>query len=87
MFFIYFIYGLILGVLLFVVFKSALALMLLYILVAELIIFLMYFSLNYVYNPIVRLAYNICLLLGYFSGLILYGTIDYNDPNIPNFFQ
>ena len=83
MFFIYFLYALALGVFLYLIFKSQILVLLFYICVAELIIYILYFKYSLEYNPFTRLLYNICVLLGYFSGLILYGGIDRHDPNIP----
>jgi len=86
MFFIYFLYAIALGICLYLIFKSELLVLLFYIAIAELLIYIFYFKYHLEYNPFIRLAYNFCLFLGYFSGLILYGSIDIRDPNIPNFF-
>ena len=75
------------GVFLYLIFRSQLLVLLFYVAIAELIIYLLYFKYHYEYNPFIRLAYNTCLFLGYFSGVILYGTIENYDPNVPNFFH
>jgi len=86
MFFIYFLYAIVLGIFLYLIFKSQLLVLLFYIAIAELLIYISYFKFRMEYNPFTRLAYNTCLFLGYFSGLLLYGGIDSHDPNIPNYF-
>jgi hypothetical protein len=48
-------------------------------------IYLMYKKFHFEYAPFTRIFYTISLLLGYFSGALLYG-LDYKDPNIPNAF-
>ena len=87
MFLLLFLYSIVLGICLYLVFKEHLLTLLFYLVIFELIMFLMHIKFRLEYNPFVRLGYLSTMLLGYFSGFLLYGYIDHNDPNIPNVFN
>ena len=87
MFLLFFIYGIILGIFLYLIFKQNLLTLLFYVVIFELFIFLLYVKFRLNYDPFIRLGYILFLLLGYFSGFFMYGYINFNDPNIPNIFN
>ena len=78
-------YSIVMGILLYIIFRYQLLSMLFYLMIAEMCIYIMFKKFKYEYTPFVRIFYAISLLLGYFSGAMLYG-LDYKDPNIPNNF-
>lgn len=86
MFLLYFIYAIVIGLFLYLIFKSNVDVIIFYIILGELIIFTMYKHFKFEYQPLIRLSYIITMLIGYFSGFLLYGYLDYSDPNIPNNF-
>ena len=87
MFILYFLYGLILGIFLYIIFKSQIETLIFYIILFEMLIYIFQFKFRLEYNPFIRFFYILSLLIGYFSGYILYGNVDHFDPNIPNFFH
>lgn len=86
MFLLYFLYGLILGIFLYMIFKSHIETLLFYIIIFEMCIFIGHHKFKIKYDPLVRFSYITSLLIGYFSGFILYDGLDPSDPNIPDMF-
>lgn len=86
MFLLYFLYGIILGIFLYMIFKSHIATLLFYVVIFEMLIFITQFKFKVEYNPYVRIFYILSLLVGYFSSFLLYGGINHFDPNLPDIF-
>jgi uncharacterized membrane protein YfcA len=87
MYILFFIYSIILGIVCYLFFRSQILVLLFYVIVAELCFYLLYKKFYIDYNPFERLAYNISLFIGYFSAVLMYGSIDRNDPNLPYIFD
>lgn len=87
MFILYFLYGLIIGIFCYFIFKTDITTLIFYIVLFEMLFFITQFKYRIEYNPFFRFFYILSLLIGYFSSIILYNNIDNYDPNLPNVFH
>jgi hypothetical protein len=75
-----YIYSLLIGVSTFYIFKMDLFTLLLFVVITELFVFLLFRKFSFTVRPFERINFNLAMFVGYFYSMLMYGTVDFNMP-------
>lgn len=86
MYILLFIYPFLIGILLYFILKQDFYTLLLFIVIWEILIYLIFRKFSFQIRPFERLNFNLSLLVGYFYSMWMYGVVKFNENNENPFF-
>lgn len=75
-----YIYSLIIGIATFYIFRMDFFTLLLFIIITELFVFLIFKKFSFSARPFERIIFNLAMLLGYFYTMLMYGNVNFHQP-------